>query len=69
MDNNKDPEEIEIIKECTSDTSEDKIVPINEEVTEHIVAVDVPLSVVEEPTCEISEDYLKYYIFNYDFFY
>jgi len=59
VDNDEDPEKIdEIIKEYTSDTSEDKIVPINEEVTEHIDAVeDVPLSVVEEPTCETSEDY------------
>jgi len=57
MDNDEDSEKIEINKECTSDTSEDKIVPINEEVTEHIDAVDVPLSVVEEPTCETSENY------------
>lgn len=52
MDNDEDPEKIEIIKECTSDTSEDKIVSTKEEVTEHIDAVDVPLSIVEEPTCE-----------------
>lgn len=57
MDNDENPEKIEIIKECTSDTSEDKILPINEEVTEHIDVVDVPLSVVEEPTCETSENY------------
>jgi len=57
MDNDEDPEKIEIIKECTSDTSEDKILPTNEEVTEHIDAVDVPLSIVEEPTCETSENY------------
>lgn len=50
MDNDEE------IKECTSDTSKDKIVLINEKVTEHIDAVDIPLSVVEESTCETSED-------------
>ncbi|XP_025203279.1 zinc finger protein 585A-like [Melanaphis sacchari] len=40
----------EDIKKCTSDISKNKI--INEEVTKHIDSVDIPLSVIEKPTCE-----------------